>query len=176
MNKAIFLAIGIIVSSFLGFFIYSNFQDSSDAKEAKEVLEKYWELALNDKIEEANQWTSSHTKETPPSTARADGRNDCCFQERISPNKIKIVSIEKTEIYKDNVGVDFMVLIDGEEVPYIMAPTIATEIIVEDKYYKKTNLVACFGRNIKDNLWKVRKIYYKDDSETLKDLCFKPVF
>ncbi len=172
MTKVILSVIGIIVFSYFGFFIYSNFQDSS---KAKEVLDKYWELAFDDKIEEANQLTSSKTKETPPSTTRTDGINDCCFQERISPEKIKIVSIEKTEIYKDNVGVEFMVLIDGEEVPYVIAPTIAMEIIVEGKYFKKKNLGACFGRNIKDDLWQIRKINSKDDSETLKDICFKPL-
>ena len=175
MNKAIFLVLGILVSSFFGFFIYSNFQYAKDTNDAHEVLKKYWELAIDNKIEEANQLTYTNTEDIPPHLERVDGKKDCCFQEEISPMRINIISIEKTEIYRDNVGLQFNIFNSKEKIPNVLSPTIATEIVVEDKYSKKTNLVACFGRNIKDNLWKVRKIHYKDDSETLKDLCFKPL-
>lgn len=176
MRKTIFLVVGIIVFSFLGFlgfFIYGNFQDTSDSQE---VLKKYWELALADKIEEANQLTYTNTEDIPPHLERVDGKKDCCFQEEISPMRINIISIEKTEIYRDNVGLQFNIFNSKEEIPNVLAPTIAIEILVEDKYSKKDNLVACFGINIKDNLWKIRKIYYRDESKTLKDICFVPIF
>ena len=167
-------AIGLL--SCVVFGLYLHQVDES----AKQVVETYWSLCLENKIEKANELTSFGgkgsawtTKEKIPSTqtSRADGKNDCCFQDVIFQNKIKLDKITDVKVFRDNVGEeDRLTDKNGKEFIYKIEPTIGITVATTDDKEQKTELAVCLGKSVFDNQWKVRKVTFLAN-KNLKSIC-----
>lgn len=162
----------VVLLSCAGFAACFHQEDEA----VKQLVQDFWSLALDNKIDEANKLTAFKIKikEDPPMTevARVDGVNDCCLQEFIFDEQLKIEKISDTQVYREKVGQEVVrVGADGKEIRYLIAPTVGMKLETLDKKGKKTNLAVCLGKTVVDDTWKIKNISFIEGQEKLKDKC-----